>query len=113
MLSDEQIQRLIDLEKEEMVLVTRKMDLNKTDSLSNEDRIEIERADIRIKEIEEEVAKIKELPKAITRDQLAREMEVSNRTENEIIDEHSQRIEKKRREIEEQIRKYVDENNLR
>jgi len=113
MLSEEQIQRLIDLEKEEMVLMNRKMDLSRTDSLSDEDRIEVERIDIRVKEIEEEESNIKELPRPITRDQLARELEVSNKTESQIIDEHTERIESKRLEIEEQIRKYVEDNNLK
>jgi glutaredoxin len=112
MLSDDQIKRLVELRKEEMVLISRKTDCERTDNLDNEARIEIERINIRLKEIEEESDKIKDLPKPITRDQLARELEVSNRTEDEIIEEHTNRIHTKRLDIEEQIREYVDENNL-
>jgi len=113
MLSQEQIKRLIDLEKEEMVLISRKTDFEKNDNIDGRTKNEIERINIRLNEIEAEVSKIKDLPKAITRDRLAKELEVSNRTEEEIIDEHSKNIEKKKHEIEEQIREYVNENNLR
>ena len=112
MLSEEQIKRLVELRKEEMVLLARKTDCGKTDIPDNEARIEIDRINLRLQEIEEESAKIKDLPKPITRDQLAKELEVSNRTEEEIIDRHSKRIDRKRLEIEEQIREYVNENNL-
>jgi len=113
MLSKEQIQRLVDLEKEEMVLINRKMEIAHKENKSDEERIEVERIDLRVKEIEAEESRIKDLPKPITRDQLAREIEVSNRSENEIIEEHTKRIEKKRHEIEEQIRKYVEHNHLK
>jgi hypothetical protein len=116
MLSEEQIKRLVELRKEEMVLITRKIDFEKeqNDNKNPDDktRIEIERINLRLKEIEEESSKIKDLPKPITRDQLAKELEVSNRTEDEIIEDHTNRINKKRLEIEEQVREYVNDNDL-
>ena len=113
MLSEEQIKRLVELRKEEMVLITRKTDCEKDDNPNDAAKIEIDRINIRLQEIEDESDKIKDLPKPITRDQLARELEVSNRTENEIIEEHSNRIDRKRLEIEEQIRDYVNDNDLK
>lgn len=84
MLSEEQIKRLIELRKEEMVLISRKTDFEKNDNI-----------DYRTKnEIEAEISKIKDLPKAITRNQLAKELEESNRTKEEIIEEHTKNIEK-------------------
>ena len=112
MLSEDQIKKLIELEKEEMVLINRKTECERSDNPDNAARIEIERIEIRLKEIEAEISKIKDLPKPITRDQLAVELEVSNRSEDEIIEEHTNRITNKQIEIEEQIRKYVDENDL-
>lgn len=113
MLSEEQIKKLIELQKEEMVLISRKTEDEKNEKVSNAERIEIERINIRLREIEDEITKIKDLPKPITRDQLAKELEVSNRTEDEIIEEHSNRIDRKRLAIEEQMREYVRENNLK
>ncbi len=116
MLSEEQIKRLVELRKEEMVLITRKVDFEKgeTDNTAPDDktRIELERINLRLKEIEEESALIKDLPKPIPRDQLAKELEVSNRTEDEIIEDYTNRLDKKRLEIEEQVREYVNDNDL-
>lgn len=116
MLSEEQVKRLVELRKEEMVLITRKIDFEKeeTDKAVPDDktRIEIERINLRLKEIEKESAIIKDLPKPVTRDQLAKELEVSNRTEDEIIEDYTKRIDKKRLEIEEQVREYVNDNDL-
>lgn len=112
MLSEEQVKRLIELRKEAMVLISRKTDCEKAENPDNEARIEIERINIRLQEIEDESDKIKELPRPITRDQLARELEVSNRTEDELIEEHTNRINEKRLAIEEQIREYVNDNDL-
>lgn len=116
MLSEEQVKRLVELRKEEMVLVTRKMDFEKEqdDNTKSNDktRIEIERINLRLKEIEKESDEIKDLPKPITRDMLAKELEVSNRTEDEIIEDYTNRINKKRLEIEEQVREYVNDNDL-
>lgn len=116
MLSEEQVKRLVELRKEEMVLITRKIDIEKeeTDKAVPDDktRIEIERINLRLKEIEKESAIIKDLPKPVTRDQLAKELEVSNRTEDEIIEDYTKRIDKKRLEIEEQVREYVNDNDL-
>jgi len=113
MLTEEQIKRLVELEKEEMVLISRKTDFEKEEEPDDKTRIEIQRINLRLQEIEDEASQIKDLPKPITRDQLAKELEVSNRTEDELIDEHSNRRDKKRLEIEEQIREYVKENNLK
>lgn len=113
MLSEEQIKRLIELRKEEMVLITRKSDFEKDDFIDDRTKNEIERIKIRLNEIGVETEKIQDLPKPITRDKLSKELEVSNRTEEELIDEYTNRIGKKRLEIEEQIREYVNENDLR
>lgn len=113
MLSEEQVKRLVELRKEEMVLISRKMEYDKEDNPDNKTKIEIERINLRLREIEDESSKIKDLPKPITRDQLAKELEVSNRTEEEIINEYSKRIDKKRLQIEELIREYVNDNDLR
>lgn len=94
MLSEEQIKRLIELRKEEMVLISRKTDFEKNDNIDYRTKNEIERINIRLNEIEAEISKIKDLPKAITRNQLAKELEESNRTEEEIIEEHTKNIEK-------------------
>lgn len=116
MLSEEQLKRLVELRKEEMVLITRKIDFEKgeTDNTVPDDktRIEIERINLRLKEIEKESNVIKDLPKPITRDLLAKELEVSNRTEDEVIEDYTNRINKKRLEIEEQVREYVNDNDL-
>ena len=112
MLSEDQIKKIIELQKEEMVLINRKVTDEKNDTLNNAERIDVERINIRLREIEEELAKIKDLPRPITRDQLARELEVSNRTENEIIDEHTNRTNEKRLQIEEQVRNYINDNDL-
>lgn len=113
MLSEEQIKRLIELRKEEMVLITRKNDFEKVDFIDDRTKNEIERIKIRLNEIGMETDKIQDLPKPITREKLAKELEVSNRTEEELIDEYSKRIEKKRMQIEEQVREYVNDNDLR
>lgn len=112
MLSEDQIKKLVELEKEEIVLISRKTDFEKKDNPDDKTKIEIQRIDLRLQEIENESEEIKDLPKFITRDKLAKELEVSNRTEDEIIDEHSNSRDRKRLEIEEQIRKYVEKNNL-
>lgn len=113
MLNEDQIKKLIELEKEEMVLIGRKTEDEKNDTINNAERIDVERINIRLNEIEDEISKIKDLPKPITRDQLAKELEVSNRSEDEIIEEHTNRINEKRFAIEEQIRNYLDDNDLK
>lgn len=113
MLTKEQIKRLVDLEKEEMVLISRKTDFEKEKNPDDRIKIEIQRINLRLQEIEDEANTIKDLPKPITRDQLAKELEVSNRSEDEIIEEHTDRIKNKKLEIEEQIRNYINEFDLR
>jgi hypothetical protein len=113
MLSEEQIKKLIELEKEEMVLISRKTDFAKQDNPDDKTKIELQRIDLRLEEIENEADEIKDLPKLITRDKLAKELEVSNRTEDELIEEHSNKRDRKRLEIEEQIRKYVNEYHVK